>query len=515
GGGLGMSVRQHRYWNRHKEDGSRAFAFIDGDSDGAARIYLPRGAFHSGDWTSPARPGDMLAYRIADHLPPVDLVGTLLAATAVHGDGCVDPPVDLVLLKIADNGILISTADRGQAVIDRQPDPAGRWVYRYRVVTDVKPCGDGGIDFAEVADPGIDPLGILQRVPAAALEHYYDEQTWLEITVGTAYPDSVVALTRHMLWQPNLCEREREFAPDLVVTARPGWYFGVEPTCGTTHGYPLDDAMRATLYVAGPGIRRGARVERPCRLVDLTPTLLEMTCTPYNPSEFDGRPLLELYESCDGSTCTPHPVYWHDVDLAAWSGLCYRPLEIYPHQPVSINKPSSFFDLNSLGRNAATVSELNVLRVFDDVLFPLSDGRRGLLAHVERTDLRVRGSRRPWLAELPAVLDASGVTLSDYDITSLGNLQRIDGAVDWMQNRTASLECRLLGTRLPASRLAGCGVDAAQDAIWDVYRLGQRIGLKLLDEGLLSGTEDAVDGALNRLRRTPAEVTADRHRPLR
>ena len=65
-----MSVRQHRVDNWHKEDTSRQFVFIDGDSDGAARIFLPRGSYCSNDWSAPSRPADLLAYRVAPHLEP-------------------------------------------------------------------------------------------------------------------------------------------------------------------------------------------------------------------------------------------------------------------------------------------------------------------------------------------------------------------------------------------------------------------------------------------------------------
>ena len=63
GGGLGLSVRQHRYWNRHPEDGSREFVFVDSSSDGAARLYFPRGHFRSGRWTDELHPADLLAYK--------------------------------------------------------------------------------------------------------------------------------------------------------------------------------------------------------------------------------------------------------------------------------------------------------------------------------------------------------------------------------------------------------------------------------------------------------------------
>ena len=64
------------------------------------------------------------------------------------------------------------------------------------------------------------------------------------MTAPGKYPDCVVALSRHMLWSDSLDEQEREHAPDLVVTARPGWCFGTEATPGTTHGYPFSDSMR-------------------------------------------------------------------------------------------------------------------------------------------------------------------------------------------------------------------------------------------------------------------------------
>ena len=42
GGGLGLSVRQHRVWNRHPGDRPVDFVWIDADSDGAARRVSPK-----------------------------------------------------------------------------------------------------------------------------------------------------------------------------------------------------------------------------------------------------------------------------------------------------------------------------------------------------------------------------------------------------------------------------------------------------------------------------------------
>ena len=60
GGGLGLSVRQHRFWNRHPEDRPVDFVFIDADQDGAARVFLPNREYKSGTWYGKPRPADLL-----------------------------------------------------------------------------------------------------------------------------------------------------------------------------------------------------------------------------------------------------------------------------------------------------------------------------------------------------------------------------------------------------------------------------------------------------------------------
>ena len=104
-----------------------------------------------------------------------------------------------------------------------------------------------------------------------------------------------------MLWQENLAEQELEHAPDLVVTARAGWYFGIDAALGTTHGYPLADSMRASFFVSGPNVRRASRVPEPCRLADLTPTILDMIGYRVETGDFDGHPLRNIYQTGAGN----------------------------------------------------------------------------------------------------------------------------------------------------------------------------------------------------------------------
>ena len=153
GGGLGLSVRQHRFWNKHPEDKAVNFVWLDADSDGAGRIFLPNQFYKSGQWYGKPRPADLLAYRIADTVAPVNLIGSLTATQAVHSDGTTQHPIDLVLAKLTNDSILIATQDRGNAVIHRKLNDKGKWVYRYLVVDHLRPTADGGIAYDEIQRP--------------------------------------------------------------------------------------------------------------------------------------------------------------------------------------------------------------------------------------------------------------------------------------------------------------------------------------------------------------------------
>jgi hypothetical protein len=511
GGGLGMSVRQHRFWNRHPEDASQDFVFIDGDSDGAARVFLPRGHFHSGQWMGIFKPGDLLRYNIARHLPPANLIESLTTATAVHGDGGLEHPVDLVLVKLSSSSILISTHERGHAVVERNKSNDGRWMYRYQVVSNLRPTTDGQIAYDVVEQPRVDPLGLYDHIPSHLLSYEHDERVWLRMTTESKYPDSIVTLTRHMLWQENLDYREPEYAPDLVVTARPGWYFGTEGSPGTMHGYPLPDAMHATLFFSGPNIRRGARIDEPCRLVDLTPTLLEMVGAEFDVEELDGRPLRTIYQTAVTERAdVTHPVYWQDVDLHAWRAIEYTPLKPHAHLPFTINRPSSPFDLNNMAYNVLSVSDVSLLRLFDDVLFPLSPQAAPITTTVENVERRIQASSRAWAAEGVRALNVSGVSLGDYSMTSLGNLKRADGAIDWAQSRGDELEQSVVeytgAQTVPGMAETQTGIDTLQDGIWEVYRFAQRVVVEVLDENVLNSIENNTDNAINSFRAQPAEI---------
>ncbi len=511
GGGLGLSVRQHRLENWHTGDSKASMVFIDGNSDGAARIFFPRGGYQSGDWSGPNRSADLLAYRIAPHLPPVNLPEYIVRSRALNNQGEEQFPIDLVLMKLDDHSILITTADRGQAVIDRRWSKDQGWEYRYTVVKDVRPDGTGGVSFDVVDDPQADPLNLLREAWPRFFTYYHTEEQWLRFTAPTDYPDAVVTLTRHMLWQEHLKVREQEYAPDLVVTARHGWLFGTQNTPGTTHGYPLADSVRATWYVSGPGIRRGARIEQPARLADLTPTLLTMSSTPFEPQWFEGKAVNAIFEApSEDVEVADKPVHWRDVDLQAWRKIDYRPVSEFDRTPRSINRPSSPWDINNIAYNALTVGDWSVFRLVDDALSPGSGRKKRVTAAVDKVDRRGRTSRRKWVSEGVYALNISEVSLSDYSPTSSGNLHRANGVVDWLQNRGTRLDEKVSGKvgrdRVLRTDHLNNAVDGVQKGYWEVHRFLQRVLVEVLDETVLNGVENNVDRLMNSSRRTPPEV---------
>jgi arylsulfatase A-like enzyme len=510
GGGLGLSVRQHRFWNRHPEDGSREFVFIDGDSDGAARVFLPKGHFRSGEWMGGSQPADLLQYRINDRVAPINLPATIAATRGRDGRGEWQHPIDLVLMPLSDTSVLITTHDRGQAVIDRKRNSDGRWNYRYRVVHDLQPSADGSVSFEEVSQPSCDPLGLTEVVPMADWGEHLNEQEWLTITAKTRYPDSVVALTRHMLWQDNLAYREGEYAPDLVVTAKPNWYFGTKSSPGTMHGYPFRESMRATWFVSGPNIRRGARLAQPVRLADLTPTILHLIEFEDDEVEFDGRIVTEIFQPDPSVQPSPVdvPVYWQDVDLAAWQSLAYQPATQYEHLPWTINRPERGYDLSNIAYNLVAIGDISVWRIFDDVVSPLTGGEDYLTNFIEDLEQQSWKLGRP-AGEAAEVIDLSGLTVGDYSQTSVGHLQRVDRAVDWVQARSEELDRALVKPigfeQSPPVEWTNYGIDAAQFTIWESYRFVHRVAIELLDETLLNGLENATDRGVHELNQVPAE----------
>ena len=204
------------------------------------------------------------------------------------------------------------------------------------------------------------------------------------------------------------------------------------------------------------------------------------------------------------------PFYWRDVDTHAWSPLSYEPMAPYEHLPLTINHPNSRYDLNNAVYNVISLGDISVLRLFDDVISPLSSGRHRMTQSVESADIRWRKSDRRWVGEGDEAFNVSGVSLSDYSVTSTGNLKRADGLIDWTQRRLLTNDRRLANkfgrSDIPGSRLFHGTIDTTQAAYWELHRFAERVVVQVLDETILNGIEDHTARVINRHRNVPAEI---------
>ena len=81
------------------------------------------------------------------------------------------------------------------------------------------------------------------------LQGYYDERTWLWLTAMTDYPDSVVVLTRHMLWQENV---KAQMAISFSESDTGLIYWRQKRYADSIQHYRRAAAIRASLHAADP-----------------------------------------------------------------------------------------------------------------------------------------------------------------------------------------------------------------------------------------------------------------------
>lgn len=174
------------------------------------------------------------------------------------------PGVGLVCYRDGDSIRVLSARGEARIRARRHDD---RYRYRYDVLS------------------GESPLGTVP--PAWGRHRWRNAQEWLESTAGDPYPNAIPQLYLYF---------QSPRAGDLLVFADRGWSFIPDSPSG--HGSALASDTRVSMFVRGPGIRRGTQTT-PIRLVDLTPTIIELvTGHPIDTDDdeardFDGISLLE------------------------------------------------------------------------------------------------------------------------------------------------------------------------------------------------------------------------------
>ncbi|GAB4328872.1 MAG: hypothetical protein Kow0069_36190 [Promethearchaeota archaeon] len=147
-------------------------------------------------------------------------------------------------------------------------------------------------EFSYEISEGSDPLGYLNdgRVDQDLLDgQFHDDRAWLRGTKEHAYPGVPEILARYFLCR---------FAAPVVAVAEDGWNFWIRPEeVEKRYQHDRDHRLETMvpLLLAGPGVRPGHVVDC-CKNVDVVPTILHWLGVPFDPAEFDGKPLLEVFD---------------------------------------------------------------------------------------------------------------------------------------------------------------------------------------------------------------------------
>jgi len=181
-------------------------------------------------------------------------------------------------------------------------------------------------------------------------------------------------------------------------------------------------------------------------------------------------------------------------------------------QPKSVNRPDSFWDLNNAAKNALSVTELSVNRLFDDTIRLV-----GFRQRPTRTAYRWTQRELSRNGVVLPDLQLNKVSLGDYSWYSSGNLQRLNNGTDWVQQKVADADRALaapLGTRtVLGTPLTNGAIDAVQYSAWELRRVGTFTATTVLDGWLLNGLEDRADRVINLGLGEPAEVPPGVARP--
>ena len=279
------------------------------DYDGAVGIFLPLGQVDSGDLSVPNTYEQLAHYGLADgsRTNAVELFAEYSAKGRWPLQDTTRRPVDFAVAMVdADTVLLYKTADR-QALIRARRNAAGVFEFKYEPVrryTLGRPV--------EPIDTG-DPLGYLdsaafrkevRNIPRW-LAAYHTGTEWLQATYRTEYPGCVDTLNLYFRWDgPVSRDSPVPCQPGILLFASKGWVFEPkinlanrhEDTLGSRHGMAFREATNHSLFFSGPGIRKGVILETPHRIVDIMPTILEMTGRDAAGAGMDGRPIREIWE---------------------------------------------------------------------------------------------------------------------------------------------------------------------------------------------------------------------------
>jgi choline-sulfatase len=142
----------------------------------------------------------------------------------------------------------------------------------------------------------------------------------------------------------------------VVLWSDHGWHLGEKGISGKNTLW--ERSTRVPLIFAGPGIVAGARCQRPVELLDLYPTLLELSGLP-TPAALEGHSLAPLLRNAsakrDWPAITTHNQGNHAVRSERWRYIRYADgsEELYDHR----RDPNEWYNLARDPRYSKVIAE--------------------------------------------------------------------------------------------------------------------------------------------------------------
>lgn len=280
------------------------------DSDGVMGIFLPQRHVDSGDLSAPNTFAELADYGLADgsRLNALELFAEYTAQGRWPLNDIDHRPVDFAVAMVDEDTVLVHKTAECQALIHARRNMDGILEFKYEPVRKFSVF----LPIQHITDN--DPLGyltnpsFLKRIGNLQdwLAGYHTGSEWLKVTCDTKYPACIDALNLFFRWDgPKDKKSPTPSQPDILLFANKGWIFEPElflddryhRSMGTRHGMAFREATHICLFVSGPGIRKGAVVDEPHRILDIMPTVLEMMGKNSADANMDGRPIREIWES--------------------------------------------------------------------------------------------------------------------------------------------------------------------------------------------------------------------------
>jgi len=521
--GFGFNVKTPLKSKIRMGTSSKDFVFLEYLSGGTIQAYLPVGAKNSRDWSRRNTFYELTHYKLSDDLDNVNLLEHILYLDKEEENkypGKVSSyPVNFILVKIDEDTVLLMDGISQALIIRKKTD--GEDLFAYKPIKDFAQDENGAVS-CTTRDDDKDPLGYLSEaafVPARKeisrkqwLEGFHSARAWLKATYMCEYPASVPLFFKFLSWEATAKKYEKHFAPDFVMLLNPGWNSSEKTRPSTTHSYPNRDSMQTLFFFSGPNIRKNTVIEKPHFLIDLLPTILDMTGIKYDEASLDGRPVSSIYET--GELLVEDPL----------GGLPKRPVNLYTDRGYkvfyyktnttlrTIDNPNSPFDLHSIFENLLGLFGVRVFPVADSGL-DLATGTRPGESLVSGFEAIERAGESP-SASKPKKRAGDLVNsmqvpeLSVGDVTSAvtgsfmsgGNLRRLGLFIDFLQNCSSDIDegvSKPFGKkRILQTHRTNKVIDGAQNVARNLQEMTTKYFV-IFAEGLIDGVENSVDFVIN------------------